>query len=125
MSGRIYLTRRKFLLCLGHIESRETDGINLKNIMASFWRIQKREEPLKLICLGVFIRSNWILVTVSGGNQLNLSKNIVIKSGDQAVQTTLSQNMKIDDIKKLHSDSRFQIVYVSISEIQLYNLDFN
>ena len=125
MSGSLYLTTRKFHLFVGHIESGETDEINFNHIMVSFSEFQESEKNLILICLGVFIRSNWILVTINGGNQLNLSKDIVIKSGDQAIQTTLSQNMKIDDIKSLHPDSRFKIVYVSKSEIQLYNLDFN
>ena len=93
--------------------------------MVSFWEFEESEKKLKLICLGVFIRSNWILVTVNGGDQLNPPKDIVIKSRDKAVQNTLSQDMKIHDIKKLHADSRFKIVYVSNSEIQLYNLDFN
>ena len=124
MAG-LYLTTCKFLLCVGHIKSGQTDGINLKNIMASFWRIQEGKDELILICMGVFIRSNWILVTGSGGEQLNPTNNIVIKSGDEAVQKTLSENMPIDCKKNLHPNSQFQIVYVSTSEIQLYNLDVN
>ena len=85
--------------------------------MASFWTIQKSEENLKLICMGVFIRSNWILVTVSASKQLNPPNDIVIKSGDQAVQNALPQSMQLDNMKKLHPDSKFKIVYVSNSEI--------
>ena len=117
MSGSLYLTIRKFLLFVGHIESGETDGINLNHIMASFWRIEECRKALKLICLGVFIRTNWILVTLSGSEQLEPTNNIVIKSGDQAVQKTLSENMQIANIKKLFSTSKFKIVYVSNSEI--------
>ena len=93
--------------------------------MASFWSIQEGEEKLKLICMGVFIRSNWILVTGSGAEQLNPPNVIVIKSGDQTVQKALPQSMQLDNIKNLHPCSRFKIVYVSTSEIQLYNLVVN
>ena len=67
--------------------------------------------------MGVFIRSNWILVTVSASKQLDPPNVIYIKSGDQAVQKALPQSMQLENIKFLFGASKFKIVYVSNSEI--------
>ena len=82
--------------------------------MVSFWRSQKKSHPSELICLGILIRSNWVLLTTNCADKLKPFGDIVIEYGVYAIFDDFPKESKIVDIKLVESKSRFSIVYVSM-----------
>ena len=96
----------------------EISKIDYYNIMVSFWRHQNSTESSELICLGIFVRSNWIFLTTHCAKELiQLGKNTVIEYGGYATKHTLPEFINMDCIKEVHSLSKFSIVLVSNSTL--------
>ena len=102
-------------LCAGNNESDKIRKIDFYNIMVSFWRRQEVSKPLKLICLGILIKSNLIFLTAHCAEKLKPANKILIKSGGYAIHNILQNEMEIVNREKLHPHSMFSIVYVSNS----------
>ena len=109
----LHQTTYKFFFVAGNGENDKIRTIELCTVMVSFWRPQKKSHPSELICLGILIRSNWILLTTKCAEKLEPSSDIVIKYGIYAIHNIFPEESKIVNITLLLSNSVFSIVYVS------------
>ena len=86
--------------------------------MVSFWELQNPRNPPNLICLGIFIRSNWIFLTTNCANKVErIGANTTIKYGGYAAESIMPDFINKDCIKQVHSLSQFSIVFVSDSTL--------
>ena len=72
-------------------------------------------KPLELLCLGILIKSNLILLTAHCAEKMKPANKIVIKSGGYAIHNILPNEMEVANHEKAHPHSMFSIVYVSNS----------
>ena len=82
--------------------------------MVSLWKRLEESKPLKLICLGILIRPNWIITTTQCASKSTPFNDTMIQFGGYAVQNILPDETKIVYKEEVNSRSQFSILYVSI-----------
>ena len=86
--------------------------------MVSFWELENPRNLPKLICLGIFIRSNWIFLTTNCAKEVErMGANTTIEYGGYAAENTLPDFINMNCIKGVNSLSKFSIVFVSNSTL--------
>ena len=83
--------------------------------MVSVWKNQKPPESSVLLCLGVLVRSDWILLTTKCVAKLDPFEDIVIEYGGYTIHNFNLKGSKIENKDSLDYDSKFTIVHVSNS----------
>ena len=83
--------------------------------MVSFWNNQKPPESSVLLCLGVLIRSDWILLTTNCAAKLDPFEDIVIEYGGYTIHNFITEESKITGKQSIDSSSKFTILHVSNS----------
>ena len=82
--------------------------------MVSLWR-QKIKELKEFMCLGIFIRLNWIFLTTECKEKLTPfhDDDIFMKYGLNAREERIPDYINIVDIKEVDTLSEFSIMFVS------------
>ena len=100
----------------GNNENDEISNTDFVNIIVSFWELLNSRNPPKLICLGIFLRSNWIFLTTNCAKEVErIGANTIIEYGGYAAEGISPGFINMDCIKQVHSLSKFSIVFVSNS----------
>ena len=87
----------------------EISETELESLMVSFWS----HNTEKLICLGIFIRFNWVFLTTQCKKDLENFSNIAVRYGFKASEDRIPDNIHTDGEKELDSLSKFSILFVS------------
>ena len=87
----------------------EISNTELESLMVSFWSHNMDE----LICLGIFIRFNWVLLTTQCKRDLENVSDIAVRYGYDAKEDRIPDNMHTDGGKELDTLSKFSILFVS------------
>ena len=94
-------------------ENSEISKTDLESLMVSFWFHNMQG----MICLGIFIRFDWVLLTTQCKKDLEKVGNIAVRYGYKANEDRIPDNMHTDGGKKLDTLSKFSILFVSNSSI--------
>ena len=87
----------------------EISETELESLMVSFSSHNTEE----LICLGIFIRLNWVFLTTQCKKDLEKVSNIAVRYGYKANEDRIPDNMHTDGGKELDTLSKFSILFVS------------
>ena len=98
----------------GKNENGEISKTGLESLMVSFWSHNMKE----LICLGIFIKFNWVFLTTQCKKKLEDCSNIAVRYGFKASEDHIPDNMHNDRGKELDTLSKFSILFVSNPTIQ-------
>ena len=109
----VSVKRLEYFLCAGNSGCGMIRKIDFDKIIVSLWSHKGASEALQLICLGFFVRSNWILLTKNCADELEAYGDTIIKSASDDIQKTLSKGSKIKNFQIIEAQSKFSIAYVS------------
>ena len=90
-------------------ENSEISKTDLESLMVSFWSHSMQG----MICLGIFIRFDWVLLTTQCKIKLEAVSNIAVRYGFKASEDRIPDNMHTKGGKELDSLSKFSILFVS------------
>ena len=85
--------------------------------MVAFWEYQEAPLPLKPVCLGFFIRPDWIFVTTNCADKLETFQekphHTVMSYGGHLVRKSKPEFTSIVKKQQVDPLSKFSIVFVS------------
>ena len=111
----VSVKRLEYFLCAGNSGCGMIRNIDFDKIIVSLWSRKGVSEALQLICLGFFVRSNWIFLTKDCADDLEAYGDTIIKSPSNNVEKILSKGTKIIKFERVDALSKFSIAYVSNS----------